>query len=197
MNLAASIVAIALGLVAIGVAHALPAHAPSAAQPADSNPDEPEPVRAVKDYNLPRKSTLAIKGYDPVAYFPEGARKPVKGLDSIEHTYKCVTYRFASTDNLERFKKDPARYEPTYGGWCAWAMLNGDKVDVDPRKFIVKDGRLFLFYNGFLNDTRAKWLDRDHDEQTAKADEQWKTLTKEEARKPKGPQDDPEEAHLQ
>jgi hypothetical protein len=164
MNLAASIVAIALGLIAIGVAHALPAHAPTAAQPAASNPDEPEPVRALKDYNLPRNSTLAIKGYDPVAYFPKGAGKPVKGLHSIEHICKGVTYRFATNDNLQRFKKDPARYEPAYAGWCAWAMVTGDKADIDPRKFIVKDGRLFLFYDGFLNDNRTKWQGRDHDE---------------------------------
>lgn len=176
MSAQAAIVAIILGVVAICVGEALPVQ--PVEQPA-------EPVRAVHLYNLPKNSTLAMKGYDPVAYFPEGGKKAIRGLESISLTYKSVTYRFASEEHLALFRKDPSRYEPAYGGWCAWAMLDGDKVEVDPRKFIVKDGRLFLFYNGLLNDTRAKWLDHDHEAQAAKADAQWKKLSGEEPRKPK------------
>lgn len=147
-------------------------------------PEEHEPIRAVKEYNLPKKSTLAIKGYDPVAYFPEGGRKATRGKADIELTYKGVTYRFASEANRDRFRAKPAKYEPAYGGWCAWAMADGKKASIDPKKFVVKDDRLFLYFNGLANDTRAKWLKRDHEAQADAADRAWKKLTREEPRKP-------------
>jgi peroxiredoxin len=93
-----------------------------------------------------------------------------------------VKYRFASQSNLDKFKANPARYEPAHGGWCSWAMREGDKVDVDPTSFIVKDDRLFLFYKGWLGNTRAKWLKGDHAAEAKDADANWKKLSKEEPR---------------
>lgn len=146
-------------------------------------------VRAVKDWNLPKaKGTdapLAIQGYDPVAYFPEGGGKATEGSKSIATTYQGVQYRFATTANRDLFLADPAKYEPAHGGWCSWAMKEGDKVEVDPKSFIVQDGRLFLFYNGTWGNTRAKWLKLDHAKAASEADTQWKKLSGEEARAPK------------
>jgi hypothetical protein len=65
-----------------------------------------------------------------------------------------VTYLFASEANRERFVADPDRYEPAHGGWCSYAIGNGEKVACDPRAFRIEDGRLMLFYRDFLTDTR-------------------------------------------
>jgi YHS domain-containing protein len=141
------------------------------------------PVRKVSEWNL-GKEKLAIQGYDPVAYFPDDGGADTKGNESITTEYGGVVYRFVSAAHREKFLANPARYEPAHGGWCSYAMLEGDKVQVDPRSFIVKDGRLFLFYKGFLGDTRAKWLKADHATEAKTADANWKKISGENARTP-------------
>jgi peroxiredoxin/YHS domain-containing protein len=136
-----------------------------------------EPLRATDQWNIAKRSKLAIDGYDPVAYFPEGGGKATRGKESFEAEYKGVKYRFVSAAHRDLFLKNPAKYEPAHGGWCSWAMREGDKVDVDPASFIVKDGRLFLFYNGLLGNTQAKWSKGDHIKEAAEADAQWKKLS--------------------
>jgi len=133
------------------------------------------PARKVAEWNL-GKEKLAIQGYDPVAYFPDGGGAAVKGDAGITTEYGGVVYHFTSAAHRDTFLANPARFEPAYGGWCAWAMLEGDKVSVDPKSFIVKDDRLFLFYKGFLGDTRAKWLKADHATEAKTADAMWKKI---------------------
>jgi peptide methionine sulfoxide reductase msrA/msrB len=146
-------------------------------------PAAPAPVRNVAEWNI-GKDKLAIQGYDPVAYFPEDGGAAVKGDEKITAEYGGVVYRFASAAHREKFLANPARFEPAHGGWCSYAMLEGDKVQVDPRSFIAKDGRLFLFYKGFLGDTRAKWQKADHAAQAKTADAMWKKISGESARTP-------------
>lgn len=106
-------------------------------------------------YNL-EKSGLAIQGYDPVAYFTE--HKAIEGKKEISTSFNGVTYRFSSEANRNLFKADPAKYEPQYGGWCAYAMgAKGEKVEIDPATFKVLDGKLYLFYNRVFNNTLPKW----------------------------------------
>lgn len=170
---------------ALGPVAAAQTPTPTAPQSATNAPQANSPhadTRAVKEWNLDRKTRLAIAGYDPVAYFPEGGAAPRKGDAANECEYQGAVYRFATRENLERFKANPARYEPAHGGWCAWAMREGDKVEVDPRSFIVKDDRLFLFYNGLLADTRAKWLKGDHAAEAKMADAKWKSISHEDPR---------------
>lgn len=142
----------------------------------------PKAVRDVSHWNIEKDSHLAISGYDPVAYFPEGGGKPAKGDPKITAQYNGAVYQFTSAANRDRFLANPARYEPAHGGWCSWAMREGDKVEVDPRSFIVKGGRLFLFYNGLLADTRSKWLKGDFAAEAREADEHWKKLSGEDPR---------------
>jgi len=79
------------------------------------------------------KSPIAIQGYDPVSYY---TGKALKGSVKIRTVYKGIEYRFASAKNLEKFQKNPAGYEPTYGGWCAYAVgARGEKVEPDPENF--------------------------------------------------------------
>ncbi len=72
-----------------------------------------------KQFNVD-ESGLAIKGYDPVAYFT--SNKAIEGKKDITLGYQGITYRFATTANRDAFKANPGKYEPLYGGWCAYAM---------------------------------------------------------------------------
>jgi YHS domain-containing protein len=125
------------------------------------------------------KDGLALQGYDPVAYFNG---QPAKGKPGLSTTYKGVTYRFANPQNRETFIKTPARYEPAYGGWCAWAMAeDGSKVSVDPESYKIVNGRLLLFYNGFWADTRKQWNQQaargEESAMLTEADGHWRRLT--------------------
>jgi len=114
---------------------------------------------------------IAIQGYDPVAYFTQG--KAVEGSKDNAVYYQGVTYYFSSVANKEAFKKEPAKYEPQYGGWCAYAMgAKGEKVNVDPKTFKVLDGKLYLFYNKFFNNTLTSW-NKDEANLKTKADANW------------------------
>ena len=106
-----------------------------------------------KHFNI--KSNIALDGFDPVSYF-DG--KPKEGKSEFKLTYRGVNYQFTSQANLNKFKADPSKYEPAYGGWCAYAMgENGEKVKVDPETFTILDGRLYLFYNSWGNNTLTDW----------------------------------------
>ena len=85
---------------------------------------------------------LAVHGYDVVAYFNEG--KPVKGDAKFAANQSKATYRFASQANLDTFKANPAKYEPAYGGYCAFGVSVGAKFDGDPTLWKIVDGRLYL-----------------------------------------------------
>jgi hypothetical protein len=86
---------------------------------------------------------LAIKGYDPVAYFTDG--KPTPGLPSIEHEWDGHIYRFASAEHRDRFKVDPVRYAPQFGNFCAMALSKSEIVVADPENWLVTDGKLYIF----------------------------------------------------
>ena len=108
----------------------------------------------VNQFNL--KGSLAIQGYDPVSYFTQGRAE--KGKQAFSVTDHGVTYYFASEKDRGLFQGDPAKYEPKYGGWCAYAMgHDGSKVEVDPGTFKIINGQLFLFYNQFFNNTLKSW----------------------------------------
>ncbi len=90
---------------------------------------------------------IGLKGYDPVAYFINGA--PTKGSAQYSFARKGVTYRFASAGNLEKFKADPEKYLPQYGGYCAYAMSLDRIADIDPSRWAIVNGKLYL-NNGFV-----------------------------------------------
>jgi len=123
-----------------------------------------------KQFNL-EKAGLAIQGYDPVAYFT--SHKALEGKREITTNYNGSTYRFISQQNRDEFTKNPARYEPQYGGWCAYAMgKQGEKVEVDPETFKILDGKLYLFYNKYFNNTLKSW-NQDENHLKSKADQNW------------------------
>ena len=147
------------------------------AAPVASQSKDAAPARAsVEHYNLGKRA-LAIEGYDPVAYFEEGGGEPEKGSKDITVAHRGVTYRFSSAENKKTFLASPERFEPEYGGWCAYAMADGKQVDVDPKSFLIEDGRLLLFYKGLFNDTRKKWRKEGGNELGPKADGNWTRIS--------------------
>jgi len=86
---------------------------------------------------------LAIKGYDPVAYFTEG--KPTPGLTAFEYEWDEHTWRFANAAHRDLFKADPARYAPQFGNFCAMALSKGEIVVADPNNWLISDGKLYVF----------------------------------------------------
>jgi len=130
-------------------------------------------TQRVKHFNI-NKSTLAINGYDPVAYFT--SNKGVEGRKDISLVSEGITYYFSSTQNRELFKANPSKYEPQYGGWCAYAMgEKGDKVSVDPKTFKIVDGKLYLFYNKLVTNTLKEW-NKNESPLKQKADQNWAKL---------------------
>lgn len=128
--------------------------------------------KRVKQFNV--ESTLAIQGYDPVAYFK--LNKAIKGKKEISHVFEGIKYYFASKENKDEFLKAPQKYEPQYGGWCAYAMgSSGDKVEVNPETFKIIDNKLYLFYNAFFNNTLKSW-NKDEKNLKTKADTNWKKI---------------------
>ena len=97
---------------------------------------------------------VAIKGYDPVAYFDGQAQF---GDPAISYEHNGARFYFISEDNKGRFETNPDNYIPAYGGWCAYAMSEGNQFDVDPRSFKIVDGKLMLFYKGIGGDTKSIW----------------------------------------
>ena len=116
-----------------------------------------QPDVASRKRNLNNENFIALRHFDPVSYFQS---KPQKGTEKIQADYKGITYYFASEANRETFKKDPAKYEPMYGGWCAYTLATkGERARIDPTAYKIIDGKLFLFYN-FSGDNRLKkWTD--------------------------------------
>ncbi|MFN0080966.1 MAG: YHS domain-containing (seleno)protein [Ferruginibacter sp.] len=114
---------------------------------------------------------VAIQGYDPVAYFTQN--KAVKGKKEFAVAAEGVTYYFATAEDKELFKKDYKKYEPQYGGWCAYAMgATAEKVEVDPETFKIVAGKLYLFYHSWSNNTLIKW-NKDEANLKAKANVSW------------------------
>ena len=131
--------------------------------------------------NLDRRG-VALEGYDPVSYHrPTG---PVKGRPEHSAAHAGATYWFADQASRTRFLRSPDYYEPLYGGWCAYAMIEGDKVEVDPTCYMLTSRGLFLFYKSVLIDTRERWQRADHDQQKAQADRHWSELERERALAP-------------
>ena len=126
-----------------------------------------------KHFNL--ENGLAIQGYDPVAYFTRSTA--LKGKKEFAFYNHGVTYYFANAEDKELFKNNPEKYEPEYGGWCAYAMgFKGEKVSVDPETFKIVNGKLYLFYNKFFNNTLKDWNKDEHNLHT-RADANWAKIS--------------------
>ena len=112
------------------------------------------PVNTLKNGLFGGRTDTAINGYDTVAYFTAGT--PVKGQDTLVHDLMGAKWKFASQGNLDLFKASPEKYAPQYGGYCAYGVSKDYLVSVEPDKFKVIDGKLYLNYDAGVQAIWAK-----------------------------------------
>ena len=110
---------------------------------------------------------VAIKGYDPVAYFTDS--RPIRGMPEFKYMWKSAEWRFASSEHLEMFKKEPDKFAPRYGGYCAYAVSQGKTADIDPEAWTIAEGELYLNLD---KDVQKLW-EKNMQEHIRKADENW------------------------
>jgi YHS domain-containing protein len=117
---------------------------------------------------------VILKGYDAVAYIKEG--KPVKGAPEIKSSYQGATYLFASVEDRADFDKDPPRYAPQYGGFCAYGISLGVLGDIEdsPEAFVIYNGKLYICGNAVA----LKKFRDDIETNIEKADKQWRRISK-------------------
>jgi YHS domain-containing protein len=118
---------------------------------------------------------VAIKGYDPVAYFTEA--RAVKGSSDFSHEFLGETWNFTNAEHRDTFAADPVSYAPQYGGYCAGEVHDanigsGITTNVDPDAWRIIEGKLYLFYRK----SGAEWFGQNSDEKVAKADANWPTV---------------------
>ncbi len=134
---------------------------PCAANPCAANPcaTAANPCAAATASDIPAvfsdpqaDNNLAIRGYDPVAYFTAGA--PVEGSSSYEYEWNGATWRFSSAANKALFAANPETYAPQYGGYCAKALSEGNIASTVPEAWDIVDGKLYLNYS---LDVQKQW----------------------------------------
>jgi YHS domain-containing protein len=125
---------------------------------------EPKPLHSLD------KAGVAIQGYDPVAFFTDG--KPVKGRAEFLARHDGAIYYFASKEHRDLFKADPMKYEPVFGGYCAYGVSRNKLVEIDVDAFQIMDGRLLLQYSKGVRDN----FNKDPKGNLAKANANWPIL---------------------
>lgn len=121
------------------------------------------------DYNT--KKGIVAEGYDVVAYFKNQA---IEGNEKLTAQYDGVTYLFSSPENLNTFLKNPKKYIPQYGGYCAYAVaVKSKKVSINPESYEIRDDKLYLFYNSWGTNTLKLWMEENPNELKIKADKNW------------------------
>ncbi|MGB5817912.1 MAG: YHS domain-containing (seleno)protein [Saonia sp.] len=122
-------------------------------------------------------SNIALAGYSPVSYLDLGLAQ--RGSKEYKSEYKKVAYYLTSAEQKAIFDKNPAKYLPQYGGYCAFGTYVGAKFRVDPNKFMVKDGKYYLFLNNVELDAKQLWLaENNHRKLRGIADTNWEKLSK-------------------
>jgi len=116
------------------------------------------------------KSGVAIQGYDPVAFFTDP--KPVKGDPKFVAKRDGAIYLFASKEHKELFTQDSGKYEPVFGGYCAYGVSRDKLVEIDVDAFQIVDGKLLLQYSKGVRDD----FNKDTPGNLAKANANWPGL---------------------
>jgi YHS domain-containing protein len=142
-------------ILTLGIAAALPAFAGSKADPINKD-----------------GGGIAIKGYDPVAYFTQS--KAVKGSSAFTHQWMNSTWRFASAEDRDEFARTPEKYAPQYGGYCAYGVSQGHTVNIDPEAWTIVGGKLYLNYSPGVKKTWSEAIPKHIEE----ADRNWPELHK-------------------
>lgn len=119
-------------------------------------------------------SKIALQGYSPVSYIDLGI--PQLGNKQYKASFDGVDYYFVDNDQKKKFEANPEKYLPQYGGFCAFGVSVGAKFRVNPYKYVVKDGKLYLFLYNHEVDAQQLWLQGSHNELLGKANFNWEKL---------------------
>jgi YHS domain-containing protein len=117
-------------------------------------------------------NSVAINGYDPVAYFQDN--KPLAGKAEFSFEWNEAKWQFATAENLAKFKEHPEQFAPQYGGYCAYGASRGYLAQTDPLAFTILENKLYLNYN---LDVRTEWM-KEVNNRIAKANENWNSKLK-------------------
>ncbi len=117
------------------------------------------------------KEGVALQGYDPVAFFTD--HKPVLGKKEFHSAYHGATYRFASAEHQKMFEKDAAKYEPQFGGYCAYGVAKGHTAPIKVDAFQIVNGRLLMQYDTGVRDK----FNQDQKGNLETADRKWPQLS--------------------
>ena len=133
----------------------------------------PKTGSEVNVHKVDGQKNVAIKGYDPVAYFTKKA--PVKGEAKYSHKYQGANWHFSSRINKDKFAKNPKKYAPKYGGYCAYGVsVPQKKIDIEPEAWTIHKGKLYLNYTPR---TKKIWLSN-KEEHIVDANENWPEVKK-------------------
>ncbi len=121
-----------------------------------------------KEINQAMFSNEAINGYDAVSYFTE--KKAVLGDKAFSYNWKNADWHFTTEKNKALFVKNPEKYAPQYGGYCALAVSKGFTANADPNSIKIIDGKLYLFAD---EGVKEDWMNN-YEENIIKGKENWK-----------------------
>lgn len=138
----------------------------------------------ITHYNLD-DTKIALEGYSPVSYFEEGRAE--KGSKHFKAQHEGITYYFTNEAQKDSFQKDPAKFIPAYGGWCAFGVAVGGLFRADPENYKIVNGQLLVFLNDLEVDARKLWNETPNGDKvnTKKAKSNWTHFSKGQ-RPPKG-----------
>lgn len=122
------------------------------AEKATSSDPQPEAVVSPETSNSAKRihinideQGVALRGYDPVAYFEE--KKPVKGQADFNFAWNDAQWHFTSAENRDKFAQNPEKYAPANGGFCTFGVVLAKKLDGDPEVWSLLKDRLYVFLN--------------------------------------------------
>src|SRR5208283_4992763 len=127
-------------------------------------------IAGAKDLQNLDSNGVAIQGYDPVAFFTDN--RPVKGNPQFQSDYHGAKYYFTSAEHKAAFDEKPAKYEPQFGGYCAYGASRGHKAPVKIEAWQIVDGRLLMQYDLGVKDD----FNKDQQNNLSKADRNWPGL---------------------
>lgn len=110
---------------------------------------------------------VILNGYDAVAYFTQS--KPVEGSANYTAVHNNAIYQFSSAKNRDAFNENPSKYEPQFGGFCAYGTALGKKFEVNGKAFEVVGGKLYVNKDENVYDT---WV-KEKSSNIEKAHQQW------------------------
>lgn len=127
-------------------------------------------VASAKELQNLDRNGVAIQGYDPVAFFTDN--RPVKGNAQFQSEYRGAKYYFVSSEHKAAFEKEPAKYEPQFGGYCAYGASKGHKAPIKIEAWQIVNGRLLMQYDLGVKDD----FNKDQQNNLSKADRNWPGL---------------------